>query len=130
MAMAVCRCNIKHIAQCRMSRVILEATGCCYRATTYSILPQQVPGQQQKTTAKTHTYFAGHFDGHGDVPVCYHAHRPMEEVQGFTKKATGCHHWVSFMSNNIKQTYLHQFLLMVFIVNMLKMGAKQKDGPN
>ncbi len=45
-------------------------------------------------------------------------------------EATGCHHQGIIMFNNIKGTYLHQFLLMVFIVNALKKGAKQKDGPN
>jgi hypothetical protein len=37
--------------------------------------------------------------------------------------------WASIMSNNIKGTYLCHFF-MFFIVNALKMGAKQKDGPN
>jgi len=32
-------------------------------------------------------HFDGHFDGHRDAVVLYHAHRPMEEVQGFHK----CH---------------------------------------
>jgi hypothetical protein len=37
-----------------------------------------------KTMMKTYTYFAGHFDGHGDAPVHYRPHCPMEVVQGFT----------------------------------------------
>jgi hypothetical protein len=28
-------------------------------------------------------HFAGHFDGHGDAPISYRAHRPIKEVQGF-----------------------------------------------
>jgi hypothetical protein len=35
-----------------------------------------------RTTANN---FAGCFNGHGDVPVLYRAHCPMEEVQGFTR---------------------------------------------
>jgi hypothetical protein len=36
----------------------------------------------KQTTIKKLTYFAGRFDGHGNAPVRYHAHSPMEEVQG------------------------------------------------
>jgi hypothetical protein len=38
-------------------------------------------------------------------------------------EATGRSHWASIMSDNIKRSYLRQFLLMFFIINMLKMGA-------
>ena len=41
-------------------------------------------GNQQNNNAKC-THFAGRFDGHRDAPVLYHAHCPMEEVQGFPK---------------------------------------------
>jgi hypothetical protein len=47
--------------------------------------PSSRQGNSKKTTTKTYTYFAGHFDGHGDAPVRYSAHCPMEEVQGFTR---------------------------------------------
>jgi hypothetical protein len=40
-------------------------------------------------------------------------------------EATGRHHCASIMSNNIKGTYRCRFLLMFFIVNTLKTGAKQ-----
>jgi hypothetical protein len=39
----------------------------------------------KQTTINTYTYFAGHFDGHGNAPVRNLAHCPMEEVQGFTR---------------------------------------------
>jgi hypothetical protein len=42
-----------------------------------------------KTTMKKCTNFAGHFDCRDDAPVQYHAHCPMEEVQGF-----GRSHWM------------------------------------
>jgi hypothetical protein len=80
-AMAVCRCNTKHITQCSMPRGIwtpplgdylLHGAPAATRATA------------NKTTMKKYTYFAGHSDGHGDAPVRYRAHRPMEKVQGFT----------------------------------------------
>jgi hypothetical protein len=42
----------------------------------------------KQTTINKYTYFAGHFDGHGNVPVRNRVHRLMEEVQGFTMS-----HW-------------------------------------
>jgi hypothetical protein len=47
-----------------------------------------------------------------------------------TLESTGYCHWASIMSYNIKGTYLHWFLLMFFILNTLKMSAKQKDCSN
>ena len=38
-------------------------------------------------------------------------------------EAIGRCHWASIVSNNIKGTYLCQFLWMFFILNMLKTGA-------
>jgi hypothetical protein len=49
------------------------------------IAPAAARATANKTTTKIYTYFSGPFDGHGNAPVCYHAHRPMEEVQGFTR---------------------------------------------
>ena len=43
------------------------------------------------------TTFAGHFDGHGDVPVRWGAHCPMEQVHGYTR----CHHWMSPLGKNL-----------------------------
>jgi hypothetical protein len=42
-----------------------------------------------QTTINKYTCKAGHFDGHGDAPVCNRAHLPMEEVQSFTRS-----HWL------------------------------------
>jgi hypothetical protein len=41
------------------------------------------------TTIKKCISFAGHFDGHGNAPVQYHADCPMEEVHGFPRS-----HWM------------------------------------
>jgi hypothetical protein len=38
---------------------------------------------------KKYINFAGHSDGHGNAPVRYRAHCPMEEVQSFTRS-----HWM------------------------------------
>jgi hypothetical protein len=53
------------------------------------IAPAATRATANKITTKTCTYFAGHFDGHGDAPVRYRANCPMEEVQGFTRS-----HWM------------------------------------
>jgi hypothetical protein len=47
----------------------------------------RVTGKQ--TIMNKHTFFAGCFDGLGDAPVRNGVHRPMEEVQGFTRS-----HWM------------------------------------
>jgi hypothetical protein len=49
------------------------------------ISPAAARATANKIATKTYTYFAGRFDGHGKAPVKYHAHRLMEEVQGFTR---------------------------------------------
>jgi hypothetical protein len=48
------------------------------------IAPEATRATGKQTTINKYTYKAGHFNGHGDAPVRNHAHRPMEEVQGFT----------------------------------------------
>ncbi len=52
------------------------------------IAPAAARATGKQTTINKYTYKAGHFDGHGNVPVRKPAHRPMEEVQGFTRS-----HW-------------------------------------
>jgi hypothetical protein len=47
----------------------------------------RVTGKQ--TTINKYTYKAGCFDGHGDALVRNCVHRPMEEVQSFTRS-----HWM------------------------------------
>jgi hypothetical protein len=52
------------------------------------IAPAAARATGKQTTINKYTYKAGCFDGHGNAPVRNHAHRPMEEVQGFTRS-----HW-------------------------------------
>ncbi len=47
MAMKARWSNTDGIAWCSMSMATPEATGCCHRATTLSVLPRQPPGWQQ-----------------------------------------------------------------------------------
>ncbi len=72
------------------------------------IAPAATRATGKQTTINKYTCFAGCFDGYGNAPVSNHAHHPMEEVQGFLE-ATGCCHWASIMSDNIKGTWLRQF---------------------
>jgi hypothetical protein len=42
-----------------------------------------------QTTINKYTCKYGHFDGHGNAPVRNRAHRPIKEVQSFTRS-----HWM------------------------------------
>jgi hypothetical protein len=53
------------------------------------IAPAATRATGKQITIKKYTYFAGHFDGRGGVPVQYRVHRPIEEVQSFTRS-----HWM------------------------------------
>ncbi len=55
MATAVHQSNTDGITQCGMSRATPEATGCRHRATTCSVLPQRLPGQQANKQQSTNT---------------------------------------------------------------------------
>jgi hypothetical protein len=44
-------------------------------------------------------------------------------------EAPQCRHWARVNYNNIKGTYHCRVFVAFFIVNTMKMGAKQKDGP-
>jgi len=46
-------------------------------------------GQQRNRRDKKCRRIAGDFDGHGNAAVRREAHRPMEDIQGFTRS-----HWM------------------------------------
>jgi hypothetical protein len=50
------------------------------------IAPAATRATGKQTTINKYTYKAGRFDGHGNAPVRNRAHRPMEEVQSFTRR--------------------------------------------
>jgi hypothetical protein len=52
------------------------------------IAPMATRATGKQATISKYTYFAGRFDGHGNVPVRNCAHLLMEKVQGFTRS-----HW-------------------------------------
>jgi hypothetical protein len=52
------------------------------------IAPAAARPRSKQTTINKYTYKDGRFDGHGNAPVRNCAHRPIEEVQSFTRS-----HW-------------------------------------
>ncbi len=122
MAMAVCWCNTKHIAQCSMSRATPEATGCHHWATTCSVLPQP-PGQQANKQQST------------NIPTKLAVSMAMAMQRYVTARiaqwrrsraslleATGRRHQACILSNNIKGTWLCWFFLMFFIAETVEIG--------
>ncbi len=121
MAMAVRRCNTKRFAQCSMSRATPEATGCCHRVTTCSVLPQRPPGQQANKKQSTNTpkkvamLMA--------AAVCrYNTARiaRWRRSRALLEATRHCHQ-ASIMSNNINQTWPLCFFY-VFIINTIRKG--------
>ncbi len=109
MATAVRRCNTDGIAQCGMSRATLEATGCQHWATTRSVLPQRLPGQQAYKQQSTNTpaklaismAMAMRRYVTGRIARWRRSRASLE--------ATGRRHWVSIMSDNMNRTWLQWF---------------------
>ncbi len=112
LAMAVCQCNTKRIAQCSMSRATPEATGRCHRATTCSVLPQRPPGQQaykqQSTNTPTKLAIFMAMAMHRYVTACIAQWRRSRA----SLEATGCYHRASIMPDNINWTWLRRFFSM------------------
>jgi hypothetical protein len=53
------------------------------------IAPAAARATGKPTTINKYTYKGGRFYGHGDALVCKRMHRPMEEIQSFTRS-----HWM------------------------------------
>jgi hypothetical protein len=112
MAMAVRRSNTDSITQCSMSKATPEATGRRHRATTCSVLPQRLPGQQAykqqstNTPAKLAILMA--------MAMCWYVTERIAQWRRSraSLEATGCRHWASIMPNNIVRTWLQLFILM------------------
>jgi hypothetical protein len=76
-------CSMQHVQGYTKSHWMLPSGNYLLR-----IAPASARATANKTTTKQYTYFADRFDGHGNALVHYRTHRPMEEVQGFTRS-----HW-------------------------------------
>jgi hypothetical protein len=112
MATAVRRSDTDGIAQCSMSRATLEATGCRHRATTCSVLPQRLPGQQANkqqslnTPRKQAVLMAMAMRRYITAPIA------QWRRSRASLEATGCRHWSSIMSDNMIWTWLRHLFLM------------------
>ena len=104
--------NTDGIAQCGISRATPEATGRRHRATTHSVLPQRPPGQQaykqQSTNTPKKVAVLMAMAMHRYVTACIAQWRRLRA----SLDATGRHHWVSIMSDDINRTWLRRFFLM------------------
>ncbi len=110
------------IARCGMSRATPEATGRWHWATTCSILPQRPPGQHANKQQSTNTpkkvamFMAAAVHQYNTVRIAqWKRSRALLE-------ATGCHRWVSIMSNNIKPDMATTVFFNVFIVKTVGKG--------
>jgi hypothetical protein len=89
-----------------MSRATLEAIGCRHHATTCSVLPQQLPGQQANKQQSTNTPTKLAILMAMAMRRYVIAHSAQWRRSRALLEATGRHHRVSIMSNNIKGTWL------------------------
>ncbi len=117
MAMAVCQCDMKHIAQCNMSRVTPEATGCRHRATTCSVLPQRLPRQQANKQQSTNTPKKLAVS----MGMAMRRYAPARIAQWRRSRAlleaTGRRHWASIAANRSHWTCICQFFMSFLIVD-------------
>ncbi len=111
-ALRMRRSNTDGIAQCGMSKATLEATGCCHRAATRSILPQRPPEQQANKQQSTNTPKQVAMLMAAAVRRYNTAHIAQWRRSRALLEATGRHHQASVMSNNINWTWLRRFFLV------------------
>ncbi len=109
MAMGECQSNTDGIAQCGMSRATPEVTGRWHWATTCSVLPQRLPGQQANKQQSTNT-------PRKQAVLMAMAMRRYVTAQiawwrrsRASLEATGCCHWASIVSDNINWTWRRWF---------------------
>jgi hypothetical protein len=86
--------------------------------------PGSSQGPMQITMKKKYTYFAGHFNDHGNASVWYRMNCPMEEVHGFPRS-----HWMLPSKKHMLQW--HQFVMLtpffqVFLWSTCWKGAQGK----
>jgi hypothetical protein len=121
MATAVRRSNTDGISQCGMSRATLEATGCRHQATTHSVLPQWLPGQQAYKQQSTNTPAKMAILMAMAMRRYVTAHIARWRRSRALLEATGCRHRASIMPNNMVGTWLRRFF-NVFIIKIVGKG--------
>ncbi len=102
MAMRMCWSNERGIAQCRKSRATLDVPGSCHHATTCSVLPQWLPGQQANKHQSTNTpkkvamFMAAVVHQYNTTRIAW-----WRRLRALLE-ATGRRHWASILSNIIR----------------------------
>ncbi len=123
MATAVRRSNTDSIAKCGISRATLEATGRRHRATTCSIMPQWLPGQQTNKQQSTNTpeklavLMAMAMRRYVTMHIA--RWRRFRALLDATKRR----HWASIAANSCNWSCMCQFFMSFFIVNLYKKVA-------
>jgi hypothetical protein len=112
MAMAVRRSNTDSITQCSMSTATPEATGRRHRATTCSVLPQRLPGQQAYKQRSTNTPAKLAILMAMAMRWYVTARIAQWRRSKASLEATGRRHRASIMPDNIVRTWLQLFILM------------------
>ncbi len=129
MATAVLQGNTDGTIQCGMYRATLEATVCCHQVTTCSVLPWRLPGQQANKQQSTYTptLLA--------ISMAMAMHRYNTACIAWWRRSraslepTGRCHLASFMSDNLKGTWLHWVFWMFFIIKTKEKGRRSTLGP-
>jgi hypothetical protein len=109
------------IAQCSMFRDTPEATGCWYQATTCSVLPQRLPGQQAYKQQSTNTPTKMAILMAMAMRRYVTARISQWRRSRTSLEATGRCHWASIMPDNMVETWLRWFFLC-FIVKIVGKG--------
>ncbi len=128
-ALRMRRSNTDSIVQCGMSRATTKAIGCRHRATTHSVLPQQLPGQQAYKQQSTNTRAKMAISM--AMVMCWYvtAHIAWWRRSRASQEATGCRHWASIMPNNIVWTWLRRFFLCFHRQNRRKRSRVNAKNP-
>ncbi len=125
MATVVRRSNTR----CGMSRATPEATGCPHRATTRSVLPQRLPGQQANKQQSTNTPTKLAILMIMAMRQYVTARIAQWRRSRASLEATGHCHWASIMPNNIHRTWLRCFFWCFHCQNRRKRSRVDAKNP-
>jgi hypothetical protein len=87
------------------------------------IPPAAARATANETMTKTYTYSAGHFDGRGNVPIRYGAHRRWRRSRA-PLEATGRRHRASIAANSSNRSRIHRVFVLFFMVDLLKKSIR------
>ncbi len=115
-------CNRVCIAWWRMSRALLEATGCRHRVTTCFVLPQGLHRSHSKQRQWKNTPTLLSIMMVMAMRQYYTLHITQYWRPRASLEAIGCRHWAS-QPDIINWSSIRWFFVLFFIVNLLEMGS-------